>query len=155
MSEINSTDEPDSRITARIAATMTPLSSRESIASPKNIAGSASKGRVKSVNVDRSPTAVSAVVVRVPRKPARRSISYCVAPPVAAPPGSARLSALPVSCAHATSNQASVFNATRINTQIDTNASDSSTKIGTNQSGNTSASFGRSPKSSMSDGATM
>ena len=42
-----------------------------------------------------------------------------------------------------------------MSTQIETNASDSRTKIGTNQSGKTSASFGRSPKSSMSDGATM
>ena len=48
---------------------------------------------------------MSDVVTVVPSNPARVSIWYWVAPPVATPPGSARLSALPVSCAQATLNQ--------------------------------------------------
>ena len=92
---------------------------------------------MNSVAVDSSPTAVSAVVVVVPSNPARVSISNCAAPPVAAPPGSARLSELPVSCAHATSNQRSVRSAIRMSSQIETNANASSTKIGTNHRGKT------------------
>ena len=53
------------------------------------MAGSASTGRTNSVAVDRIPTAVSAVLVVAPSNPERVNIWYIVAPPVAAPPGSA------------------------------------------------------------------
>ena len=90
---------------ATTAAITAPRSSRESTARPKISAGSASTGSVNNVAVDSRPTAVSDVVTVVPSNPARVSIWYWVAPPVATPPGSARLSAFPASCAVATSNQ--------------------------------------------------
>ena len=77
-----------------------------------------------------------------------------MAPPVAAPPGSARLSALPESCAHAMSNHLSVCNAMRIRSQMHTNAAASSTKMGTNHAGKTASSWGSEPNITISPGST-
>ena len=131
-----------------------PCSSSELTAIPKITAGNASTGSTNSVAVDSSPTAVSAVLVVAPSNPERVSIWYIVAPPVAAPPGSARLSALPVSCEHAMSNQLSVCSAMRISVQIHTNAAASRTKIGTNHAGKTASSWGSEPNIAMSPGST-
>ena len=131
-----------------------PWRSSELTASPNTIAGSARIGRTKSVAVDSSPTAVSAVLVFGPSNPERVSIWYIVVPPVAAPPGSARLSALPVNCAHAMSNHLSVCSAMRISTQMLTNAAASRRKIGTNQAGNTVSSWGSEPNIAMRPGST-
>ena len=131
-----------------------PCSSSELTASPKITAGNASTGSTNRVAVDSSPTAVSAVVVVAPSNPERRSIWNIVAPPVAAPPGRARLSALPVSCAHATSNHLSVCSAMRISAHMHPNAAASSRKIGTNHAGNTSSSRGSDPNMTMSPGST-
>ena len=131
-----------------------PAAARTAPRGPNSMAGSASTGRTNSVAVDRIPTAVSAVLVVAPSNPARVNIWYIVAPPVAAPPGSARLSALPVSCAHAMSNQSSVCNAMRMSTQMHTNAAASSTKIGTNQAGNTASSWGSEPNMAIKPGNT-
>jgi len=119
-----------------------PWSSWELTASPNTIAGRAMIGSANRVAVDSRPTAVSAVVVVGPSNPARVSIWYIVAPPVAAPPGSARLNALPVSCAHAMSNQLSVSSAVRMRIHMQTNAPASRTKIGTNHAGNTARAVG-------------
>ena len=97
---------------------------------------------------------MSAVLAVGPSNPERLSIWNIVAPPVAAPPGSARLSALPVSCAHATSNHLSVCSAMRIRTQMHQNAAASSTKIGTNHAGNTASSWGSDPNIAISPGST-
>ncbi len=97
---------------------------------------------------------MSAVLAVGPSKPERLSIEYMVAPPVAAPPGSARLNALPVSCAHATSNHLSVCSAMRINAQMQKNAAASSRKIGTNQAGNTPCNCGSDPNITISPGST-
>ena len=74
---------------------------------------------------------------------------------MAAPPGSAWLSALPASCDVATSNHASVARATRMSNQMQTNASASSRKMGTNHVGNTPSSCGRLPNVAIKLGATM
>ena len=87
--------------------------------------------------------------------PARVSMRIWRAPPVAAPPGSAWLSALPESWEVATSNQPSVSRATRISNQMHPNASASSTKMGTNQAGNTPSSCGRLPNVAIRLGATI
>ena len=87
--------------------------------------------------------------------PARDNMRICSAPPVAAPPGSARLNAFPASCDVATSNHASVSSATRISSQMQTNARASSRPIGTNHAGNTPSSCGRLPNVAMRLGATM
>ncbi len=97
---------------------------------------------------------MSAVLAVGRSNPARVSIWYMVVPPVAAPPGSARLSAFPVSCAHATSNQLSVSRAMRIRSQMHPNAAASSTKIGTNHAGNTAPSWGSDPNITIRPGST-
>ena len=68
-----------------------PCSSSELTARPNRIAGNARIGSTNSVAVDNRPTAVSAVLAVGPSNPERLSIWNIVAPPVAAPPGSARL----------------------------------------------------------------
>ena len=66
----------------------------------------------------------------------------------------ARLNALPLSCAHATSNHLSVWSAMRISAQMQKNAAASSTKIGTNQAGNTPSNWGRDPNITIRPGNT-
>ena len=97
---------------------------------------------------------MSAVVVVATGYPARVSMRICSAPPVAAPPGSAWLRALPASCDEATSNHPSVLSATRISSQMHPNASASNKPMGTNHAGNTPSSWGRLPNVAMRLGAT-
>ena len=66
-----------------------PCNSSDLTASPSTIAGRARTGSTNRVAVESRPTAVSAVLVVAPSNPAACSIWYMVAPPVAAPPGSA------------------------------------------------------------------
>ena len=53
-----------------------------------------STGSPSSVAVEMSDTAVTLVAARAGRMPAWFSMSNCMAPPVAAPPGTMRLKAL-------------------------------------------------------------
>jgi hypothetical protein len=154
-SEVSSNDPPPRRNAPRTAARIAPRSSSEPTASPKSMAGNARRGSTNSVAVDSRPTAVSAVVVVVNGNPARVKRRIWSAPPVAAPPGSAWLTALPASCDVATSNQRSVSSATRTSSQMHTNASASSAPITANQAGNTPWSSGRLPKVAIRLGATM
>ena len=52
------------------------------------------------------------------------------------------------------SNQLSVWSAMRINAQMQANAAASSTKIGTNQAGNTASSWGSDPNIAIRPGST-
>ena len=70
-------------------------------------------GRPSSVAVEMSETAVTLVAAQAVPIPAWRSMSNCMAPPAAAPPGTMRLTALPASWAVATGNQGLASSARR------------------------------------------
>ena len=142
-----------SRKIPRTPPRIAPCSSSELTARPNRIAGNARIGSTNSVAVDRTDGGERGAPVG-PSNPERLSIWNIVAPPVARRRGAARLTALPVSCAHATSNHLSVCNAMRISAQMQKNAAASSTKIGTNQAGNTPSSWGSDPNITIRPGST-
>ena len=85
--------------------------------------------------VERRPVAASAVVAVGMSKPAWASILSWSAPPAATPPGTARPTAFPAVCEHATSNQALAPSAIRCSSQIATKLAASSTATTTNHAG--------------------
>ncbi len=99
-------------------------------------------GRPSSVAVEISETAVTLVAARVGAMPARLSMSNCMAPPAAAPPGTMRLKALPASCAVATGNHSLVESASFSSAHMHMKLRTSTRTIGTIQSGLIVASLG-------------
>ena len=111
-------------------------------------------GRPSSVAVEISDTAVTLVAARVGAMPARLSMSNCMAPPAAAPPGTIRLKALPASCAVATGNHSSVDSASLSSAHMQTKLAASTRKIGTPHRGVMVASLGPERKTSARLGHT-
>ena len=99
-------------------------------------------GRPSSVAVEMRETAVTLVAARVVATPACRSMSNCMAPPAAAPPGTMRLTALPASCAVATGNHGLASSARRSRPQMHMKLSASAATIGMPHSGFTVLSAG-------------
>ncbi len=93
-----------------------------------------------------SETAVTLVAARVVAMPACLSMSNCMAPPAAAPPGTMRLTALPASCAVATGNHGLAPRARRSSPQMHMKLSSSAATMGMPQSGLTVASSGPAEK---------
>ena len=99
-------------------------------------------GRPSSVAVEMSETAVTLVAAHVVPMPAWRSMSNCMAPPAAAPPGTMRLKALPASCAVATGNHGFTSSARRSSAHMQAKLASSASTMGMPHSGLTCRSCG-------------
>jgi hypothetical protein len=103
-------------------------------------------GRPSSVAVEISETAVTLVAARAGAMPAVLSMSNCIAPPAAAPPGTMRLKALPASCAVAMGNHGFSSRARRSSAHMQTKLAASAATRGKPHSGLTVASMGPAEK---------
>ena len=111
-------------------------------------------GRPNSVAVEMSETAVTLVAAQVVPMPAWRSMSNCMAPPAAAPPGTMRLKALPASWAVATGNQGLTSSASRSSAHMQAKLATSARTIGMPHSGLTVLSCGPDEKTAARLGHT-
>ena len=111
-------------------------------------------GSPSSVAVEISETAVTPVAAQVVPMPAWRSMSNCMAPPAAAPPGTMRLNALPASWAVATGNHGLTSSARRSSAHMQAKLASSARTIGMPQSGLTCLSWGPEEKTAARLGQT-
>ena len=111
-------------------------------------------GRPSSVAVEISETAVTLVAAQAVPMPAWRSMSNCMAPPAAAPPGTMRLKALPASCAVATGNHGLTSSASRSSAHMQAKLAISAITMGMPQSGLTCLSCGPEEKTAARLGQT-